>query len=284
MAESRTPPKPFPGPLSAVLLTVVGYWTPFFWWELTKQWVEPLVALAFAWTLGYGLVGLLALNQVPRPRRGRLGLVWPRWLHLLPVVLLIPGLFLGMEAQALVRRFFGRPPSAGVYEWSHRILVVDSGLALLKAVFFFGIVMPLVVEWFFRGLIQQGLTERLGRFAGVLLTALLYAVASAGISGTRAGWLAITASSLVLGLLLGWLRAATGSLLCPVLLHVGQNLLWLRMVTQARSLPVPACTAPGFHVPPVLLLPALLSVALAAALLLREQRRAAAPAPASTPG
>ena len=51
------------------------------------------------------------------------------------------------------------------------------------------------------------------------------------------------------------------------------SLTWLFMLGRVHDLSVPACTAPGAHVPALILVPSLLSVAAAVLLLVRDLRR-----------
>jgi len=78
-----------------------------------------------------------------------------------------------------------------------------------------GLVVPLAEELAFRGLLQGWLRERYGPTAGILLSALLFAVVH--------GIPALIPALLLVGLLLGWLYERSGSLWPAVAMHGAFN-------------------------------------------------------------
>jgi membrane protease YdiL (CAAX protease family) len=268
-----TASKSFLAVLSAIAVTAAAWGTVYFWTRVAMDWTGPRLALGIAVTIGYGLVGRLALRDEARP--------WTAWVGLRPfslsslfsIVLLVPALLLAMEIEALVRLAFGRTGGVGVFEWVRGLITGASGLPLFGSVFLFVVLVPAVSEWFFRGVVQQGLVERLGRTRGVLLTALLYAVAVAGARAPASSWIAVAAAAFGLGLLLGGIRVTSGSVVASALLHGGFNLVGVVGWMVSASTPVPAFTAPGSSLPVAVLVPAALSVAAGSVLLWRDWKR-----------
>jgi len=81
----------------------------------------------------------------------------------------------------------------------------------LAALVIAGVVAPVAEEVFFRGFLQAGLENRFGRWAAILLTALLFALVHV-LPG-------VLPPILVLGLIFGILRAETDSVWPCILLH-----------------------------------------------------------------
>ena len=132
-------------------------------------------------------------------------------------------------------------------------------------------IQPVVSEWFYRGVVQQGVVAQLGAGRGIVMTALLYALAlSAGVIGTSfVLWFAATLSEFVTGMAYGVTRHYSGSLLAPILLHVGLNASANLALGFATRLPIPGFNAAGAHTPIQFLMPAAASVAVGVALLVR---------------
>ena len=265
--------KPLPALLGAIALTAAAWGTVYFWTRVAMDWTGPRLALGIAVTLGYGLVGALALRGEDRPWATAIGLrpFPPRCL--LSIVLLVPGVLLAMEIQGLVRLAFGRAGGVGIFEWSRGLVTGASGLPLLDGIFLFVVLFPAVSEWFFRGVLQHRLVVRLGATRGVLLTSLLYALAVAGARSPVGSWVAVVSATFGLGLLLGAVRMTSGSVVAAALLHGGFNLVGVVGWLISQSTPIPSFTAPGSSLPVVVLVPAMLSVAAGSTLLWRHGKR-----------
>jgi len=265
--------KPLPSLLGAIALTGAAWGTVYFWTRVAMDWTGPRLALGIAVTIGYGLVGALALRGAARSWATSIGLRPFPLRSLLSIVLLVPALLLAMEVQGLVRLAFGRAGGVGVFEWSRGLVTGASGLPLLGSLFLFVILVPSVSEWFFRGVLQQGLVERLGRTRGLLLTSLLYALTVAGTRSPVGSWIAVVIAAFGLGVLLGAIRITSGSVVAAALLHGGFNLVGVVGWLISPATPVPAFTAPGSSLPVVVLVPAMLSVAAGSVLLWRDGKR-----------
>jgi hypothetical protein len=138
---------------------------------------------------------------------------------------------------------------------------------------------PLVEEWFFRGIVQQGMIATTGARLGLFWTALLFAIGHGAPGVSWQAWVAIVAQMLVLGLVLGFARHATGTILAPVLLHVGVNALGVLGLAAPHVLAIPGYNAPGLHTPAIWLVPSVVAVAFGLGLLARETPAPAPPLP-----
>jgi len=265
--------KPLSVMLGAIALTGAAWGTVYFWTRVAMDWTGPRLALGIAVTIGYGLVGALALRGEARPWATSIGLrpFPPR--GLLSIVLLVPGVLLAMEVQALVRLTFGRAGGVGIFEWIRGLITGASGPSLLGSIFLFVVLLPAVSEWFFRGVLQHGLVVRLGATRGVVLTSVLYALAVAGIRSPVGSWVAVLIATFGLGLLLGAVRITSGSVVAAALLHGGFNLVGVVGWRISQSTPIPSFTAPGSSLPVAILVPAMLSVAAGSILLWRDRKR-----------
>jgi len=93
--------------------------------------------------------------------------------------------------------------------------------ALVVVTLIVGVIGPIGEEVFFRGFAYRVFKERFGLAAGLVLSALLFAV----IHGNPVGLLPI----FVIGLALAWLYERTGNLAAPIGLHCANNLITLLM-------------------------------------------------------
>jgi membrane protease YdiL (CAAX protease family) len=267
--------KPIAVLLRAVAVTAASWGAIYFWTRIGMDWTGPRRTLALGVVVGHGLVGLLALSDRDRPWSGSVGLRGfpPRALPAL--VLLVPALLVAMEIQALVRLAFGRGGGVGVFEWSRGLVTGASGVELAGSVFLFVVLVPAMSEWFFRGVVQHGLVEGLGRSRGVVAASLLYALAVAGPRSPASSWIAVLVSAFGLGLLLGAVRVVTGSVIASALLHGAFNLLGVAGWRIAESVAVPAFNISGPSLPIAVVVPALLAVLIGCYVLTREHRRRA---------
>jgi membrane protease YdiL (CAAX protease family) len=265
----RTPP-PYPGPLQAALLTLLGAFLASSVDVAAQPLVGSTAALGLATAVGLGAAGALGATRIPRPHGARVGLRGLRIRQLLPLLLLLPVALLASEVDNAVLAAFPAPDAPQLAQQVREKLPTDAGLAFLESLLVAVGLVPLVEEWFFRGVIQQGLVARLGARSGVLLTAMLFALGHAGPGLSPGSWGALVAQTLVLGLVFGIARHKTGSLLAAVFLHVGVNLAGVLALAYASRVPIAGYNAPGAHTPVPLIVPAAFSVALGLALLARE--------------
>jgi membrane protease YdiL (CAAX protease family) len=228
-------------------------------------------------------VASLAARAVPPPHPERLGLRGFPSSFLPVLVLLLPMSVLGSELLNLAHALFP-PPDAG--EVAQRLVErLDTSTALHAvetAIVVVGIA-PVVEEWLYRGVIQQGLVAHLGRLRGVLLTACLFSFAHFEPSLSAASSLATFLATLPVGLILGAVRLATGSLLATILLHASYNGVSLAALGLAEKIPVAGYNAPGDHTPIAILLPAVVAVTAALAVVVRGAREAPVALPIPEP-
>jgi membrane protease YdiL (CAAX protease family) len=265
-----TPPAGYPGPLQAALLTLLAIFLSLLVASTVAPLVTPTAALGLGAVVGLGAAGALGASGIPRPHGARVGLRGLRLRHLLPLLLLLPVALLASEIDNVVLAALPAPDAPQIAEQVRTRLPTDAGLALLESLLVAVGLVPVVEEWFFRGVIQQGLVARLGARGGVVLTALYFALGH-GAPGLSAGaWAGVVAQSFAFGLVFGFARHKTGSILASLLLHVGVNLAGVLALAYAGAVAIPGYNAPGAHTPAGLLVAAAASVAIGLGLLARD--------------
>lgn len=259
---------PLPSPIGATVLTLLAWFTAVLGWALLED-VGPGLALAVGLCLGFGGVGTLAARAVPPPADLRLGLrgFAPRFA--LPIVLLVPAIILASEIDNWVRPLF---PSNPVLD-SAALDAAETRFGALEAVITLVLLRPVLEEFFFRGVVQQGVVAHLGFPAGLLQTALLSGLASGGLTlfagPDRAA--SAAAQAFFVALLLGALREGTGSLLAPILAAVLMQSAGIAFAAAAERFPVQGFTGPpGEHTPLWILAACAAPVAIGCYLALRE--------------
>jgi membrane protease YdiL (CAAX protease family) len=260
----------FPGPLQAALLVLLAALLSSLVAVSLLGFVTPTAALGIASVVGLGAAGALGAANVPPPHAERVGLRGLRARHLAPIALLLPIALVASEIDNEVQAFFPAPDAPVVVEQVLERVPTDTSLALAESLVVAVGLVPVVEEWFFRGVIQQGLVASLGAPAGVAGTALLFAIGHGGPGLSAQSLGALLAQAFALGLAFGLARHATGSILAPIALHVGVNGAGVLALAFPQALAIAGYNAPGAHTPLPWLLGALLSVAAGAWLLLRE--------------
>jgi sodium transport system permease protein len=262
--------RPFPTPFQAALLTLMGSFFAGAVLIVASEWMTPTAALGLGTTVGLGAAGTLGAVNVPPPHGARVGLRGLRPRHLLPLLLLLPMALLASELDNVVRVFLPPPDQQQVAQQVLEKLPTDTGLAMLETVVVVVGLVPLVEEWFFRGVLQQGLVASAGARGGIFLTALLFAMGHGSPGVSPESWAALVAQALLLGLLLGFARHQTGSILASIFLHVGVNGMGVLALALPGLIVIPGYNAPGAHTPPWLLLPSIAAVALGIFLLAKQ--------------
>ena len=269
--EAPIPPErggtPVPSPFACLALTL-GAWLVA---RLTLDLVAPgagvAPGLAAGLTLGLGVLGTLAARKVPEPAERRLGLAAPEPRDFAWLILLLPLPLLLSELDNLVVAWLGRPESDPAEPGRDPLDTLTWGLVLVG-------LRPVLEEFFFRGVLLQGLVSGVGRWRGLLLDAWLFALYRAAFFGSAYAAASLGGQALVEGALLAALRLATGSLLPGMVLHGTLAALGLAAARWSGAPAVAGFNAPGAHTPPEILLPALLVVGLGSAGILRAVRRA----------
>lgn len=229
-------------------------------------------ALALGVALGLGGLGTVAARAVPAPAERRLGLVAPDPRDLRGLLLLLPLPLVLSELDNVVALFLEKPAAA---QASAAGAPARDALATLEWSLLLVGLRPVVEEFFFRGVLLQGLVSAFGSARGVLLDALLFGALRAAL------WIAspyaaasLGAQAFVEGLVLALLRLATGSLVPGIALQALLAALGMAAVSWSGAPQVAGFNAEGAHTPPEILVPALLAVGAGAALLVRAARRA----------
>lgn len=258
---------PVPSPLAALALTVSAWLVARLAFELVAMEGGLALGLAVGLTLGLGALGTVAARAVPAPAERRLGLTSPEprsvvWLLLLlPLPLLLSELDNGMAAA------LGRPEPAAETAQPNGLDALEWGLLLVG-------LRPVLEEFFFRGVLLQGLVSALGRGRGAVLDAALFALLRGSFFGSAFAAASMGGQAFVLGLLLAGLRLASGSLVPGIALQALVAAVGLTVASWEAAPRIPGFNAPGAHTPPEVLAPALLAVGAGAVMVVRAARRA----------
>ena len=248
----------YPGPLSAFGITIGAVFAAGLVASMFGS--RPgFGAIGIGQVVGFGLIAIFATQHVPEPHAERLGLQGFRPDYGAMLLLLLPSLFLMSELDNIIRDMAPVAPidpeleeaaspffEPTVYGEIQRFIVIV-GLA------------PVMEEWLFRGVVQQGLIGNLGRLRGLLLTALLFALCRLVPGLPPSTLLSFLLVSLATGLLLGCVRIATGSLFAVILLHTGFNFISWAAGFYADEFPIDGFNVPDSHTSFQVLLPALVA-------------------------
>jgi membrane protease YdiL (CAAX protease family) len=264
---------PTPRPLGAVVLTAFAWSVLVLVAALATPAAGGTLGLALGMLLGFGGAGTLAARAMPPPADARIGLAGFAPRLVLPLVLLLPAVLLlsELDNRVAVHLFDGVEPQ--------RTESTLGPLDTLEWVLFGVLLRPVLEEFFFRGVVQQGVVSALGTGGGVVLTALLFALVRTSLFANDAYHAtSIGLQALALGVLLGFVRLASGSILAGVLVLCGSEALGILSLTLREEVPIPGFNAGGRETPLAWLASAGLSVAAGVALLSRAARGARGPA------
>jgi membrane protease YdiL (CAAX protease family) len=258
-------PLPTPRPLGAVVLTAFAWSVLALVTALATPPAGGTLGLALGMLLGFGGAGTLAARVMPPPADARIGLRGFAPRLLLPLALLLPVVLLlsELDNQVTAHLFGGTKPALPERQMSP--------LDTLEWVLFGVLLRPVLEEFFFRGVVQQGVVSALGAGGGVLLTAALFALVRASPFAGEAYYAATFGfQAFALGVLLGFVRLATGSLLASIFVLCGVEALGVLAPALDDALAIPGFNAAGAHTPLEWLTSATLAVAAGVALLWRH--------------
>jgi len=248
----------FPGPIASLLLlmaammiTSIGILLQIDPRETGA--VAGIGPVAIALTIGFGGVASAAVRFVPPPHPERLGLRVFEAHHLPWLLALVPFVIVASELDNVLASLL---PAAADASAS---FAEESALAIAQEAIARVGLMPVVTEWFFRGVILQGAVAHLGRGGGLFFTAVLSALLMPPMASSAP--LVAVGISLLFGLLLGAVRLATGSLLASILLHASWQAIIVAAASLAGRFPIDGLNVPGTHTAPLLLGASLGSVA-----------------------
>lgn len=254
-----TPGAPaYPGPLAALLLSFAALLASVF---LTALFMggSLILAVGLGQALGVGAVATLAARRVPEPQAERLGMRGFDLRLLAALAALLPGIVLVSEVDNVVAGLLPAPASPSEIseeaEALSRELDLDSTASRVQLALIGVGIAPVVEEWLFRGVLQQGLVSHLGRLRGVLLTALLFAPLHPFATSAGTTYLSAAAAAFALGSVLGLVRLATGSILACMVLSGALRAVGLAAVWAEDNLAIPGFNAEGAHTPLAVLVP-----------------------------
>jgi membrane protease YdiL (CAAX protease family) len=259
--------QPFPRPSLAFSLAATALF-------LTLLASGSVVSVALGSVLAYGGLGYLAMRRVPEPVAERVGLEPFPLPALAPVLLLAPLVLLVSECDNWIRIAFSAAPSEQL------------GKATLPApetIVLGALLIPVLEEFFFRGVLLQGCVSAWGRWRGLLYVAALQIMLAPSLAlidafASEKPSTALIASQAVgvfaTGVACGLLRLATGSLLPSIALSSLVGALGVAAGALAERVPIAGFNAPGGTTPLLYLAPAAISVALGVWLLVQQLARA----------
>jgi hypothetical protein len=145
--------------------------------------------------------------------------------------------------------------------------------SLLSAIVVMVGISPVVEEFLFRGVIQQGLVQRMGLLRGVTMVALLWTLLRPAPFSSFARFLVAAAASFGLGCALGFVRIATGSILGSILLASSWAAVGLAAVSLEGRVDLPGLNVEGSHVPITVTIACVVIVGWAGQQIFREAER-----------
>jgi len=285
------PRAPYPDLRGALMLTLLATLSAALIGVLLMD-LGTLAAVGVGQALGMGAIATMAARRVPEPQAERLGLPGFDPRAILAVLCLAPALLLASELDNVAASWVGASESqsergsesgfesqgengietqsetqsespgesAGADEDEPEAVVLaplidpEDPWSLLQAIVVLAGISPVVEEFLFRGVIQQGLAARLGLLRGVAFTALLWTLLRPAPVDHWLRFLAAAIASLGLGCALGIVRVATGSILASILLSSLWSAIGLTSLALEGSVDLPGLNVEHSHLPwPVLL-------------------------------
>ncbi len=254
-------PQHYPGPGSAFALTILAVFGMAFVIMLFGEKID-LGGVGLGQVVGFGLAAMLATQRIPEPRSERLGLRGITASFLPTLFLLLPTVILTSEFDNILRGMI--PPAPLDPEVQELLSLDDTNVwtTIQRVIVLIGLA-PVMEEWLFRGVIQQGLVSVMGRIGGVALTAFLFALVHLSLAAPSTSLMAFIPIAFVNGVLFGIVRLASGSLLAAMLLHAGFNAIGVAASYTAESFPIQGFNVPDSHTGIGVLLPCAVMVGVA---------------------
>jgi membrane protease YdiL (CAAX protease family) len=263
---------PYPDLRGALLLTIgailaTGLIGLFFFG------LGAMAAIGIGHAIAVGAIATLAAKRVAEPQADRIGLrsfdpsALPLVLCLVPAILLANELdnfatdwstpqtesTERFEIDSLGRDAFETTaPERGDGQASEaRKLAVDlkDPWTVAQAFVIYVGIAPVVEEFFFRGVLQQGIIARLGLVRGVAFVAFLYSLFHLPAVPVLSRFLLGVISSFGMGCLLGLVRVATGSVLGSIVLASSWAAIGIASFALENRVPLPGLNVEGTHLP-----------------------------------
>jgi len=149
----------------------------------------------------------------------------------------------------------------------------DDPASVLQAFIVMVGISPIVEEFLFRGVIQQGIVQRLGLIRGVSVVSLLWTLLRPAPIAGFSRFLAAAIASFALGWALGIVRIATRSILGPILLASGWAAMGLTSLVLEGRIDLPGMNVPGSHLPVLVTLMSIVLVSWAGRNVFQEAQR-----------
>ncbi|MBY0399655.1 CPBP family intramembrane metalloprotease [Myxococcota bacterium] len=262
MTEPRRPnqERPFPDVSAAFLLTIGAIFAQQLVSILFIE-LGLIAALGLGTALGIGAVATLAARRVAEPQGPRIGLTPLDWRALPLIVCLAPAVLLASEldnfaydwspaeVEEVEAKAAAKPPGDTTEEPPELLLDPDDPFNLMEGFIVSVGIGPVIHEFLFRGVIQQGVIGHVGFTRGVTLTALFWTMLHPAPWTSPARFAAAFAAWFAMGWLLGIVRTASGSILGSVLL----SSLWAAIGFASLALEgrtaLPGLNVDGTHLP-----------------------------------
>ncbi|MBW2712336.1 MAG: CPBP family intramembrane metalloprotease [Deltaproteobacteria bacterium] len=249
------------GPLTALWLTLLALGLFIVALIVNISLFPPVTALGLSQVLAFGSIGYLGAVLHPALEAKELGLSPLARRFVLPVLLLLPSVFLISELDNWIRDWMASSAATGAAPTDHQL--PETKLDLLELWISQVALAPVVTEWFFRGVILERLRKHFGTRQAIVGSASLFAVATALPGDQAVDYISGLSGLFLLGLLLGSLRLSAGSILPGILLSAGMQAVAVLSISFGETLAIPgfnAGIAEGTHSPAWLILPSLLCV------------------------
>jgi hypothetical protein len=266
-----------------------------------------LAAVGMGQAIGVGAVATMGAKRVAQPQAERLGLraldvkMIPTILCLAPAILLVSELdnfAVDWSAESSITEEidrdaegrsvddydannsdaeYDRPdtndenPSAS--ETTSRLIDPDDPWSLLSAFVVMVGIAPVVEEFLFRGVIQQGLVARMGLLRGVTMVAILWTLLRPAPIAGIPRFLAAAVASFGLGWALGMVRIASGSVLGSMLLAASWAAIGLGALALEGRMDLPGLNIERTHLPWSITIASLFVVGWAGREIFREAER-----------
>jgi membrane protease YdiL (CAAX protease family) len=228
-----------------------------------------LAAVGIGQAIGVGAVATMGAKRVAEPQAERLGLR-ALDLKMVPMILcLAPAVLLASEvdnfaadwsnpSEQIVDLSDGTEGDEGEAEpeggdaeseLTARLFDPDDPWSLLAAFVVMVGISPVVEEFLFRGVIQQGLVQRMGLLRGVTMVALLWTLLRPAPIAGFSRFVAAAIASFALGWGLGIVRIASASILGPILLASSWAAIGLSAIGLEGKMDLPGMNLEGTHLP-----------------------------------
>jgi membrane protease YdiL (CAAX protease family) len=245
------------GPFSPLWLTMLALGVCFLLLIFTIPLFDPVTAVGLSQCLAFGGIGMLGASLHPSLEAKELGLTPLAARFLLPILLLLPLVFLVSELDNWIRDWMATAPPLAKEISSEEIGDSAMGLVAL-GIYRIGLT-PLVTEWFFRGMIQERLRRHFGVRQAIVGSASLFAVATAMPGENPSDYISGITGLFIMGLVFGTIRWSSGSILPGILLSGGLHAVAIISYGLKDSFPIPGFTVENMHSSGWLIVPSLVS-------------------------